>query len=46
MKDYIQTQIEYLIRYQKVNFYILRKKLSEKGLNLDKKVLLTRIKEL
>lgn len=46
MKDYITQQIEYLIRYKKVNFYKLKKKLSEKGLNLDKKVLINRIKQL
>lgn len=46
MKDYITQQIELLIRYQKVNFYILRKKLSEKGLLLDKQILIKRIKQL
>ena len=46
MNDYIVNQIELLIRYQKVNFYILRKKLKEKGLSLDKISLLKRIKQL
>jgi hypothetical protein len=46
MNDYIEQQIELLIRYQKVNFYKLRKKLKEKGLSLDKISLLKRIKQL
>ncbi len=46
MKDYINEQIEYIIRYNKVNFYKIRKKLSEKGLNLDKLTLTKRIKQL
>ena len=46
MTDYITSQIEYLIRYNKVNFYIIRKKLEEKGLSLDKLTLLKRIKQL
>lgn len=46
MKDYITEQIELLIRYNKVNFYVIKKKLSEKGLNLSKNVLIKRIKQL
>lgn len=46
MNDYITQQIELLIRYQKVNFYILKKKLQELGVNLDKTVLIKRIKQL
>ena len=46
MKDYITQQIELLIRYNKVNFYIIRKKLGEKDLFLDKLTLIKRIKQL
>ena len=46
MRDYITQQIEILIRYNKVNFYKIRKGLKEKGLSLDKLTLLKRIKQL
>lgn len=46
MTDYITQQIELLIKYNKVNFYLIRKKLKEKGLILDKTVLLKRVKQL
>ena len=46
MKDYITQQIELLIRYNKVDFYKLRKRLEEKGLSLDKLTLIKRIKQL
>jgi|688.fasta_scaffold1108544_3 hypothetical protein len=46
MKDYITQQIELLIRYNKVNFYKLKKNLKEKSLDLDKITLIKRIKQL
>lgn len=46
MTDYILNQIELLIRYNKCNFYKIKKRLEEKGLSLDKLSLLKRIKQL